>query len=75
MPHNLPLSGDPRAAAEQALHLAADVSGPVRLSFTGVLDDVFDGVHHQGLTVTVDPGTSVDKVVADLREEAQNPRR
>jgi hypothetical protein len=29
MAHTLDLSGDPRAAAEQALHLAGDVSGAV----------------------------------------------
>lgn len=74
MSHSLDLSGDPRAAAEQALHLAADVSGPVQLSFTGTLDDVFDGDHHQGLTVTVNQGTSVDTVMADLREAAQPQR-
>ncbi|GGT93348.1 hypothetical protein [Actinomadura citrea] len=74
MAHTLDLSGDPRAAAEQALHLAGDVSGAVELSFTGTLDDVFEGEHHQGLTVTVNPGTSVDEVVADLREAAQPQR-
>ncbi|MGI5206542.1 hypothetical protein ACQEU6_33850 [Spirillospora sp. CA-108201] len=75
MPQKLPLSGDPRAAAEQALHLAAASGEPVQLSFTGALDDVFDSVHHQDLTVTVESGTTADKVVDDLREEAQNPQQ
>ncbi|WP_141580585.1 hypothetical protein [Actinomadura sp. WMMA1423] len=75
MPHILPLSGDPRAAAQQALYEAVAVEGSVKLSFTGVLDDVFDGVHYQDLTVTVEPGQTVDDVMAALREEAQKQQR
>ncbi|NDU74201.1 hypothetical protein GWI34_16390 [Actinomadura sp. DSM 109109] len=75
MPHIVRMSGDPRAAAEQALIEAAARSESVELRFTGTLDDVFEGDHHRELIAPVNLGETVDTVVARMREEAQNQQR
>ncbi|GAA4302327.1 hypothetical protein ACFQY7_34465 [Actinomadura luteofluorescens] len=75
MPHIVRMSGDPKAAARQALIEAATRSQSVELCFTGTLDDVFEGDHHQDLTVPVNLRESVETVVARMREEAQNQQR